>query len=68
MRVFNEMIGDYSQTIRIGQKNEVEVYKNGEELFKGEATNIIDRGNTLSFKDMEGKQHQFVKYEQYTFS
>lgn len=61
MRIFQESIGDYSQTIRISSVNEVEVSKNGKILFKGEATNIIDTWTTLSFKDEGGKRHEFLK-------
>lgn len=57
-----ETIGDYSQTIRIGNKNQVEVYKDSKELFKGEVTNLSDNGNVLSFKDINGKEYKFVKY------
>lgn len=64
--ILSQSIGNYSQTIRIGYKNEVEVKRNGQELFKGEATHIIDNGNKLSFKDKNGKQHDFVKYVTYT--
>lgn len=63
-----QTIGNYSQTIRIGHKNEVEVKIEGKEVFKGEATNIVDLGGKLSFNDLDGKQYAFIKYTQYTYS
>lgn len=60
--ILSETIGNYSQTIRIGYRNEVEVTKNGKVLFKGEATYIVDTRNILSFKDKEGIKYEFVKY------
>lgn len=66
--IMSETIGSYSQTIRIGYKNEVEVRKDGKELFKGEATHINDNGQVLKFKDMNGKQYEFVKYVAYTYA
>jgi hypothetical protein len=59
--ILSETIGSYSQTIKIGCKNEVEVYKDGKELFKGEATLIIDNSYKLSFKDKEGRKYEFLK-------
>lgn len=67
MTVLSQIIGNYSQTIRIGYKNEVEVKINGEVVFKGEATHIIDNGNKLSFKDKDGKQYEFVKFNTYSY-
>lgn len=64
----SETIGNYSQTIRIGYKNEVEVRKGGKELFKGQAININDNGQVLRFKNMNGKQYEFVKYLAYTYA
>jgi hypothetical protein len=64
----SETIGNYSQTIRIGYKNEVEVIRDGKELFKGEATHINDNGRVLKFKDMNGKEYDFVKYVAYTYA
>lgn len=45
-----------------GGDNEVEVNMDGKELYKGKATHIIDEQNKLTFKDVEGKQHEYVKY------
>jgi archaellum component FlaF (FlaF/FlaG flagellin family) len=62
MRLYSESNGSYSQTLKIGSyKSEVEVTRDGQQLFKGEATHIIDNGHVLSFKDNEGKKHEFVK-------
>jgi hypothetical protein len=66
--IISETIGNYSQTIRIGYKNEVEVRKDGKELFKGEATQINDNGQVLKFKDMNASQYEFVKYVAYTYA
>ena len=55
--------GDYSHTIKLGIKNEIKVTMNNEELFNGEATNIVDTGNKLSFKDINGKSYEYIKYE-----
>jgi hypothetical protein len=66
--IISETIGNYSQTIKIGYKNEVEVVIDGKELFKGEATHINDNGQVLKFKDMDGKQYEFVKYVAYTYA
>ena len=71
--IMSETIGNYSQTIRIGYKNEVEVKevevrKDGKELFKGEATHINDNGQVLKFKDVNGKQYEFVKYVVFTYA
>jgi hypothetical protein len=67
--ILSQSIGDYSQTIRIGQNtNHVEVKRQGVELFNGEAIHIVDKRDTLSFKDPEGKQYDFVKYHVYTYS
>ena len=60
--IISEIIGRYSQTIKIGSKNEVQVYKNGKLLFKGEANHIFDNGNKLSFTDKKGSMHEFIKY------
>ncbi len=61
--ILSQTFGNYSQTIRIGcYKNEVEITKNGKELFKGGATHIVDNGGKISFKDINGKQYEFVKY------
>lgn len=64
--IISESIGSYSQTIKVGHKNEVEVRRDGKELFKGEATHIVDIGNKLTFKDKDGKEYAFVKYAIYT--
>ena len=45
-----------------GGDNEVEVHRDGEELYNGKATHIIDERNKLTFKDAEGKQHEYIKY------
>jgi len=69
MTIFNQIIGSYSQTIRIGRdKNEVEVSRNGREIFKGEAKNILDTNSVLSFIDATGRKYEIVKYQQYTIS
>lgn len=52
----------YSQTLRIGHhKNEVEVKQNGKTMYSGLATNIVDEYNKLSFKDKDGKKHEYIK-------
>lgn len=66
--ILSETIGNYSQTIRIGRKNEVEVRVDGKGVFDGEATHIIDTGDRLSFKDKNGNLHEFVKYLICTYS
>jgi hypothetical protein len=65
--IMSETIGNYLQTIRIGYKNEVEVRKDGKELFKGQATHINDSGQVLKFKDMNREEYEFVKYVAYTY-
>jgi hypothetical protein len=68
--IINEIIGNYSQTIRVNRNgnNEVEIYRNGECLFKGIAKHIIDIGQKISFKDDNDKQLEFIKYKTYSYS
>lgn len=62
--ILSQSIGSYSQTIRIKNvgDNEVEVRRDGQELFNGAATHIIDNHNKLTFKDKTGKQYEFIKF------
>lgn len=62
VRTMVENCGDYSQIIKLGFKNEIKVTMNNEELFNGEATHIVDSGNKLSFKDINGKFYEYIKY------
>ena len=61
--ILAQTIGDYSQTIWVGDgDNRVLVKINGETLYEGVAEHINDLGDTLSFKDDKGKQHDYQKY------
>ena len=62
--ILSQSIGSYSQTIRVnrcGGNNEVEVRREGIELYDGVASHIVDEHNKLRFKDVDGKQHEYIK-------
>lgn len=63
MKVLTEITRSYSQILRInrGGDDEVEVHKEGKELYKGVATHIIDSSDKLTFKDAEGNQREITK-------
>lgn len=57
-------MGDvYSHTLRVfkNRDSEVEIHKDGKEVYNGIASHIVDDGFTLSFKDKDGNQ-QTHKY------
>lgn len=59
----SESIGSYSQTIRVfSRHNEVKVSRNGQILYEGKATHVVDKDNLLTFKDEQGNQHGYIKY------
>ena len=64
MRLIEEKYGQYKQVLRIMDDftAEIEVWQNGYLLFNGRAKNIVDNGQILKFKDINGKQYEFVKY------
>jgi hypothetical protein len=64
--ILSQMIGNYSQTIRVNNSgNEVVVKRNGKTLYDGYAGHIIDTNNLLTFNDKNGEPHEYVKYPTY---
>lgn len=53
---------EVKQKLTIGQgKNYLYLEINNKTVFDGVATHIIDDGYNISFKDKDGKQHEYVK-------
>lgn len=68
--ILNEIIGNYSQTIRVNRNgnNEVEISRSGKILFKGIAKHIVDSGQKISFKDENDNPFEFIKYLTYSWA
>ncbi len=68
--ILNEIIGDYSHTIKVvymDEPSEVKVSKGGEVIYDGPAMSIVDESNLLSFIDIDGKSRKIQKYATYSW-
>jgi hypothetical protein len=70
MYVLSEGIGDYHQTIKVGEPDgtHLEIRIGSEVIYNGIANHLVDSGDTISWKTPQGEQREVRKYTQYTYA